>query len=738
MTVTGLRPTPRTAFALPDGAAATEPPEQRGLARDGVRLLVSEPDRVTHARFRDLGRFLRAGDLIVVNTSATLPAALDGTRSGGRPVVVHCSTPHAAHTPRPARTSHPATTPPDPTTPHDTTTPPDTTIPHDRTIPHDATALRDATIPRSATAPHDTTTWVVELRLPDGSGPARDGVAGERVVLPGAATLTLRAAYPETGAPGHGTGRLWLGDFTDTGADVERYLARYGRPITYSYLRDRWPLRAYQPVFAREPGSAEMASAGRPFTPELVVDLVTRGITIAPVLLHTAVSSLEAAEAVQPERFRVPAATARLVTHPRRAGGRVIAVGTTVTRALETVARPDGTVTPGQGWTDLTLGPDRPARVVDALVTGWHAPEASHLLLLEAVGGPGLVARAYRAALRAATAGTSSATAACSYPPDRTADHRRVGPGAFQRGPDRVIVEGHEEVRPMSVLLTAALLTAALDYAAAGIPVLPLHTPTGHRCSCRRPDCDRPGKHPRWHPSLITGGLHDASADPERIVRWWTRWPAANVGLRTGTAVDVCDVDTVDGLRALIDLLATAVAGPVVRTGSGGHHVYFTATGAGNRVGLLPGVDWRGAGGYVVAPPSLHASGARYRWSRGLDIPPPACPPPLRALLFPPVPPRDTGPVPVRHPARYAAAALIDEARRVAEAPVGQRNNTLYRAARNIGELAATDVVDERDVVDALSQAATSAGLGRPEIARTIRSGLTAGRRRPRGQRRAA
>jgi S-adenosylmethionine:tRNA ribosyltransferase-isomerase len=153
-------------------------------------------------------------------------------------------------------------------------------------------------------------------------------------------------------------------------------------------------------VFAREPGSAEMPSAGRPFTARLVTDLASRGITVAPVVLHTGVSSLEATDPPLPERFRVPAATARLVAQTRRWGGRVVAVGTTVTRALETVARPDGTVVPGQGWTDLVLHRDRPARVVDGLITGWHAPGASHLLLLEAVAGPELVERAYREALR--------------------------------------------------------------------------------------------------------------------------------------------------------------------------------------------------------------------------------------------------------------------------------------------------------------------------------------------------
>jgi S-adenosylmethionine:tRNA ribosyltransferase-isomerase len=142
-----------------------------------------------------------------------------------------------------------------------------------------------------------------------------------------------------------------------------------------------------------------MPSAGRPFTHRLLVRLMVRGVAVAPLLLHTGVSSPEKHEPPMPERFKVPEATARLVNATRAAGGRVVAVGTTVTRALETVADPSGTVAAGSGWTDLVLGPDRPARVVTGLVTGLHEAEASHLLLLEAVAGRPLVATAYDAAV---------------------------------------------------------------------------------------------------------------------------------------------------------------------------------------------------------------------------------------------------------------------------------------------------------------------------------------------------
>jgi S-adenosylmethionine:tRNA ribosyltransferase-isomerase len=143
-----------------------------------------------------------------------------------------------------------------------------------------------------------------------------------------------------------------------------------------------------------------MPSAGRPFTAELVTELVTSGVAVAPVTLHAGLSSAEADEPPAPERFTVPPATARLADLTRGHGGRVIAVGTTVVRALESVADRHGRLRPGQGWTDLVLGPDRPARAVDGLVTGWHAPGASHLDLLEAVAGRDRVAVAYEAAVR--------------------------------------------------------------------------------------------------------------------------------------------------------------------------------------------------------------------------------------------------------------------------------------------------------------------------------------------------
>ncbi|WP_329051029.1 S-adenosylmethionine:tRNA ribosyltransferase-isomerase [Amycolatopsis sp. NBC_01488] len=312
-------------FDLPDELSASTPPEARGLARDEVRLLVASPSGVHHTVFSSLGSHLRPGDLLVVNTSGTLPAAVDAVR-GGRPVVVHFST-----------------------------------------------ALDDGT-------------WVVELRAP--AGPLLDGRAGERVELPGGASLTLLAPA----APG--STRLWRAAVAVDGG-VIGLLAAAGRPIRYGYVPRAWPLADYQTVFAREPGSAEMPSAARPFSDSLVTRLVTDGVLFAPLVLHTGVSSPEAGEPPQAERFRVPPTTAALVSWVRSRGGRVIAVGTTAARAVES-SLPGGVA---EGWTDLVLGPDRPARVLDGILTGLHAPEASHLLLLAAVAGRELVQRAYDAAV---------------------------------------------------------------------------------------------------------------------------------------------------------------------------------------------------------------------------------------------------------------------------------------------------------------------------------------------------
>ena len=321
------------AVELPQRLEAHEPPEARGLRRDEVRLMVASrrDDSIAHTRFHELQGFLRPGDLLVLNNSATLPAALPAERVDGELLELRLSTP----------------------------------------------------------APHseDASWWRVELRR--GDNPFRDVRVGERFTLPAGGSASILAPYA-AGA------RLWLAKL-DLPAPVHDYLHRHGRPIRYRYVPREWPLDAYQNVYALEPGSAEMASAGRPFTRELITGLVARGVLVAPITLHTGVSSPERGEAPYAEQYRVPATTARIVNAVRGWGGRVIAVGTTVVRALES-AGSDGAVAPSEGWTNLVITPERGVEVVDGLITGWHEPEASHLDMLRAIAGDRLVDLSYQAA----------------------------------------------------------------------------------------------------------------------------------------------------------------------------------------------------------------------------------------------------------------------------------------------------------------------------------------------------
>jgi len=234
--------------------------------------------------------------------------------------------------------------------------------------------------------------WAVELRVQN--RPYFTAAAGDIIELPAGGKVTLlgpHARYRE------GV-RLWVAT-VDTPKSLTAYLAANGRPIKYGYVHGEWPISAYQNVYVTEPGSAEMPSAGRPFSPEVITRLVARGIGVTPILLHTGVASLEAGELPYPEFFKVPAVTAHRVNAARHDGGRVIAVGTTVVRALETVVDPTGRVRPGSGWTDTIVTPSVPVRSVDGLLTGWHEPEATHLAMLEAIAGRDLLERSYTVAL---------------------------------------------------------------------------------------------------------------------------------------------------------------------------------------------------------------------------------------------------------------------------------------------------------------------------------------------------
>src|SRR6187455_3302641 len=329
-------------LTLPSRLEAAEPPEARGLKRDEVRLLVSriDTDTIAHSRFSELPRWLLPGDLLVVNTSGTLNAALVARARNGDRFEVHLSTRMPGHF------------------------------------------------------------WVIEVRRPGpvASLPYRDARAGTIYELEGSGRITLFAPYPLIDRL-DAQSRLWIAAL-ELGEPVLSYLDRFGSPIRYGYVPASWPSSMYQTVFATEPGSAEMPSAARPFTPELVTRLISSGIQIAPLLLHTGVASLEDHEPPYEEFYRVPLETARLVNAARTAGKRVIAVGTTAVRALESVADETGMVHPGQGWTRLVITPDRRMRAVDALLTGLHEPRASHLAMLEALAGVEHLRVAYGEALR--------------------------------------------------------------------------------------------------------------------------------------------------------------------------------------------------------------------------------------------------------------------------------------------------------------------------------------------------
>lgn len=318
-------------FHLPPKLEAGEPPEVRGLARDEVRLMVSylADNRVIHTHFRSLPDFLNAGDLLVINTSGTLKAAVSATRADGTPLELHLST----------------------------------------RLPADL--------------------WSVEVRQPDGltSRPFSTAVAGESLALPGEAAATLLTPYRSDQRQG-GPTRLWLATlYLPDSRSLEAYLGEYGFPIRYYYARQAWPAEYYQTVYATEPGSAEMPSAGRAFTPELITRLVAKGVQIAPLILHTGVASLETHEPPYEEYYRVPLDTARQVNAAHANNRRVIAVGTTVVRALETVTDAEGVTHPGEGWTRLIITPERRLKAVNGLLTGLHEPEATHLAMLQALAG---------------------------------------------------------------------------------------------------------------------------------------------------------------------------------------------------------------------------------------------------------------------------------------------------------------------------------------------------------------
>lgn len=339
---------PALDFELPPELEAKAPPEARGLSRDAVRLMVSRAGstRVTHSRFHDLGDFLEPGDVLAINTSATMKAALEARREGGARLLLHLST----------------------------------------RLPGDL--------------------WIVEARTPHPASEPFYGItAGETLRLPQGVTATLHAPYSgDRQLAAGGRHRLWIATLEGLLVEVGTYLERYGAPIRYGYVDGEWPIDYYRTVYAtgigEGIGSAEMPSAGRAFTSGLITRLVARGVQFAPLVLHTGVSSPEADEPPYEEYYRVPQETARLVNAARASGKRVVAVGTTAVRALESAADEEGTVHPAEGWTGLVISPDRGLRAVDAMLTGLHEPRSSHLSMLEALAGREHLSHTYAEALR--------------------------------------------------------------------------------------------------------------------------------------------------------------------------------------------------------------------------------------------------------------------------------------------------------------------------------------------------
>jgi S-adenosylmethionine:tRNA ribosyltransferase-isomerase len=329
-------------FILPPELSAKEPPERRGIRRDQVRLLVIDraTGEIEHSRFDKIDHYLQANDLLVFNSSRTLPASLRGC---------DCS---AAHGP----------------------------CMEVRLAEH----LSDDS-------------WLALLLCEQGD-PFGCGLRPEMQIQFGEG-LNATVLQRDERIP-----RLWKLRFSISGTQLVDLIYRLGKPIRYEYVSAPWDLDYYQTVYATEPGSAEMPSAGRAFTWKLLLDLKRRGVDTAYIVLHTGLSSymddeLDAQHPASEEEYFVSATTAEKINRARENGGRVIAVGTTVVRALESVVDENGRVQGAHDYTRLTVDNQHRCKAVDGLLTGLHEPEASHLDLLSAFLPPDKIRTAYEEAI---------------------------------------------------------------------------------------------------------------------------------------------------------------------------------------------------------------------------------------------------------------------------------------------------------------------------------------------------
>ena len=271
----------------------------------------------------------------------------------------------------------------------------------------DLLVLNDSkTFPAALRAKRETGEEVVlhfaPLQSPEQAGDARFTPAileprraavrpGELFALPGGARATILGRR-------RGSRRLWDATIV-LPLPYHAYFARFGMPIAYPHAKSDLPIDAYQTTYARVLGSSELPSAGRPFTKAVFDRLIARGIDVAMVTLHAGLSSEERDELPIDEWRDISLQTAAAVRRAKKRGSRVIAVGTTVIRALESSLDRRQRMIPSRGRTGLHITPDRPMRIVDGLLTGFHEPASTHLAILESVAGRPHIESAYQTAL---------------------------------------------------------------------------------------------------------------------------------------------------------------------------------------------------------------------------------------------------------------------------------------------------------------------------------------------------